>query len=116
MTENLALTSISNGIGRDEAPNESIRSGVFRLTIDRDRDMWCSALSLLFIVVLTNPGQANSEQSLPLLLLVSFDGFRHDYPSLHGPLKNFRRLAENGVRATQLTPSFVTATFPNHYR
>ena len=62
-----------------------------------------------------NASPSNSEQSFPLLLLVSFDGFRHDYPILHGPLKNFRRLAENGVRAHQMIPSFITATFPNHY-
>ena len=78
--------------------------------------MWCSALFLLFIGFSVNAESSKSEQSFPLLLLVSFDGFRHDYPSLHGPLKNFRRLAENGVRATQLIPSFVTATFPSHYR
>ena len=62
-----------------------------------------SALSLTFA------------QSLPLLLLVSFDGFRHDYPQLHGPLENFRRLAQRGVRAQTMTASFTSATFPNHY-
>lgn len=54
-------------------------------------------------------------QSLPLLLLVSFDGFRHDYPKLHGPLKNFQRLEERGVHAHKMIPTFTTATFPNHY-
>ncbi|CAF3208373.1 unnamed protein product [Rotaria socialis] len=54
-------------------------------------------------------------QSSPLLLLVSLDGFRHDYPKIHGPLKNFRRLEERGVHAQNMIPSFVTATFPNHY-
>ena len=54
-------------------------------------------------------------QSLPQLLLVSFDGFRHDYPALHGPLENFRRLAQRGVHAQSMTPSFTSATFPNHY-
>ncbi|CAF4586433.1 unnamed protein product [Rotaria magnacalcarata] len=54
-------------------------------------------------------------QSSSLLLLVSLDGFRHDYPKIHGPLKNFRRLEERGVHAQNMIPSFVTATFPNHY-
>jgi alkaline phosphatase D len=54
-------------------------------------------------------------ESLPLLLLVSFDGFRHDYPKIHGPLKNFRRLEQRGVHAPSMIPTFTTATFPNHY-
>ncbi|CAF1248471.1 unnamed protein product [Adineta ricciae] len=54
-------------------------------------------------------------QSLPLLLLVSFDGFRWDYPKIHGPLTNFARLERHGVRAPSMIPTFTTATFPNHY-
>ena len=55
-------------------------------------------------------------QSLPLLLLVSFDGFRHDYQKIHGPLKNFERLEKRGVHARNMISAFTTATFPNHYR
>ena len=55
-------------------------------------------------------------QSFPLLLLVSFDGFRHDYPQIYGPLKNFNRLAERGVRARNMISTFSTTTFANHYR
>jgi ectonucleotide pyrophosphatase/phosphodiesterase family protein 5 len=54
-------------------------------------------------------------QSLPLLLLVSFDGFRWDYPKLYGPLPNFSRLEQRGVRAHSMIPTFTTATTPNHY-
>ncbi|UJR31348.1 hypothetical protein I4U23_018844 [Adineta vaga] len=54
-------------------------------------------------------------QSLPLLLLVSFDGFRWDYPKLHGPLPNFSRLQQLGVHAHSMIPTFTTATYPNHY-
>ena len=54
-------------------------------------------------------------QSPPLLLLVSFDGFRHDYPKLYGPLANFQRLEQRGIRAPSMTPTFHTATLPNQY-
>ncbi|CAF4135664.1 unnamed protein product [Rotaria sp. Silwood2] len=54
-------------------------------------------------------------QSVPLLLLVSFDGFRFDYPQLYGPLRYFSRLEEQGVHAHSMIPTFTTATFPNHY-
>lgn len=54
-------------------------------------------------------------QSTPLLLIVSFDGFRFDYPQLHGPLRHFSRLEQRGVHAHSMIPSFTTATYPNHY-
>ena len=70
----------------------------------------CACLVFLCISLAVIEGQ-----SLPLLLVVSFDGFRHDYPTLHGPLRNFRRLEQRGVHALNMIPSFTTATFPNHY-
>ena len=54
-------------------------------------------------------------QSLPLLLLVSFDGFRHDYSEIYGPLKNFQRLEQRGVRAHSMIATFTTSSIPNHY-
>jgi predicted AlkP superfamily pyrophosphatase or phosphodiesterase len=50
----------------------------------------------------------------PLLILVSFDGFRWDYLD-RAPAPNLHRLAARGVRARGLIPSFPTKTFPNHY-
>ncbi|CAF0998471.1 unnamed protein product [Adineta steineri] len=72
--------------------------------------MWC----FLVILLLFN-NYVIFAQSIPLLLLVSFDGFRHDYPKLHGPLKNFQRLEQRGVHAQKMISTFATATFPNHY-
>jgi predicted AlkP superfamily pyrophosphatase or phosphodiesterase len=69
--------------------------------------MWCFLVILNISLIFA--------QSEPLLLLVSFDGFRHDYPKLHGPLKNFRRLEQRGVHAQNMISTFTTATFPNHY-
>src|SRR4026209_865395 len=50
----------------------------------------------------------------PTVILVSFDGFRWDYPS-KAPTPNLRRLMERGVHARNLIPSFPSKTFPNHY-
>lgn len=54
----------------------------------------------------------------PRLLLVSFDGFRHDYisrtKSLGGKTPNFDDMIKYGVSA-QAQSVFVTKTFPNHF-
>ena len=48
------------------------------------------------------------------LILVSIDGFRWDYLD-RGVTPNLSALAARGVRATRMTPSFPSVTFPNHY-
>lgn len=48
------------------------------------------------------------------LLLISFDGFRHDYFDM-AETPNFDRLIRGGVKAGGLIPVFPTKTFPNHY-
>lgn len=48
------------------------------------------------------------------LILISIDGFRADYLD-RGVTPTLRRLADEGVRARWLTPSFPSKTFPNHY-
>src|SRR6185436_3615733 len=50
----------------------------------------------------------------PTVLLISFDGFRWDYPT-KAPTPNLRRLMARGVHARNLIPSFPSKTFPNHY-
>ncbi|MGZ4789360.1 MAG: alkaline phosphatase family protein [Terriglobales bacterium] len=47
------------------------------------------------------------------VVLVSIDGFRPDYLGDNTP--NLNSLAERGVRAKWMIPSFPTKTFPNHY-
>lgn len=47
-------------------------------------------------------------------LLISLDGFRADYLDL-GITPNLSRLADEGVRAEWMTPSYPSLTFPNHY-
>src|SRR4030095_14200698 len=50
----------------------------------------------------------------PTVILISLDGFRSDYFDKYEP-SNLRSLAQDGVRAKWMTPSFPTKTFPNHY-
>jgi predicted AlkP superfamily pyrophosphatase or phosphodiesterase len=50
----------------------------------------------------------------PILILLSFDGWRWDYVDrLRVP--NLRALAARGVRVRELVPSFPVLTFPNHF-
>jgi len=48
------------------------------------------------------------------VVLVSFDGFRWDYPDMYNT-PHFDKMAQEGVKAESLIPSFPTKTFPNHY-
>lgn len=60
--------------------------------------------------------QVNNDKSAPerYVVMLSMDGFRWDYPdSIATP--NLDRIAEMGVKAKSLKPSFPTKTFPNHY-
>lgn len=50
----------------------------------------------------------------PIVILISLDGVRWDYPERFD-VPALRRLAADGVRAERLRPSFPTLTFPNHY-
>ena len=47
-------------------------------------------------------------------ILISMDGFRHDYLS-HCETPHFDQFIKEGVSAEALIPAFPTKTFPNHY-
>ena len=49
----------------------------------------------------------------PVVILLSFDGVRHDYLE-RGGLPAFERIAREGARAEALVPIFPSTTFPNH--
>lgn len=53
-------------------------------------------------------------QDAPYLVLVSLDGFRHDYLDRY-PSPALGRIAAEGVRAESLIPVFPTKTFTSHY-
>ncbi len=50
----------------------------------------------------------------PYVILISADGFRHDYAKKYNA-ENLLRLSENGVQAESMIPSYPSLTFPNHY-
>src|SRR3954468_9680589 len=72
----------------------------------------------VFLLALTLIGVAPARQHAaagpPILILISFDGWRWDYIERQ-PAPNLKALAARGVRATKLIPSFPVLTFPNHY-
>ncbi len=86
------------------------------------RIAWRESLFAIVLLVVTASGCANSSTDVvnrpvpaeQILVLVSFDGFRWDYPD-RGVSPNLAALAARGVRAEGLVPSFPTKTFPNHY-
>ncbi|WP_066830453.1 ectonucleotide pyrophosphatase/phosphodiesterase [Rufibacter ruber] len=62
------------------------------------------------------PNRVNSpaQQQKPYVILISADGFRHDYVRKYN-CQNLRQLAQQGVQAKGLQPAFPSKTFPNHY-
>lgn len=70
-------------------------------------------LCLSFVLVLCSMlAEAHKHSSKPMLLLVSFDGFRWDYLNKF-ELTNFQKLKSNGSHAEYIYNSFVTVTFPS---
>lgn len=65
-------------------------------------------------IVVPNRKNDEKQQKKPYLILISADGFRHDYIEKHGA-KYLKSLGKKGVRAKALIPSFPSVTFPNHY-
>ncbi|MEH6418730.1 alkaline phosphatase family protein [Pseudomonas sp. CGJS7] len=79
------------------------------------------AALLAFVLVLTAcaaPTRPATPRAAPPadtpLLLISIDGFRANYFEL-GLTPNLERLAQSGVRAQWMSPSYPSLTFPNHY-
>jgi predicted AlkP superfamily pyrophosphatase or phosphodiesterase len=68
----------------------------------------------IFFLLLAAATFATAQQAPPSVLLISFDGFRHDYIDKHD-LKNFKAFRANGVSAEGLIPCYPSLTFPNHY-
>jgi len=54
------------------------------------------------------------EKEESYVVVLSVDGFRHDYPELYNT-PNLDRMAEEGTKAEALIPAFPSFTFPNHY-
>ncbi|TZG00147.1 alkaline phosphatase family protein (plasmid) [Chryseobacterium panacisoli] len=62
------------------------------------------------------PGRENSTeaQSKPYVIMISTDGFRYDYAQKYNA-ENLLKLANGGVKAEAMIPSYPSITFPNHW-
>ena len=89
-----------------------------RNILDHLMDLYLHTKRLLLFLFLTyvdaTPILANTSSSPPLLLLISFDGFRWDYPDIYH-LPNFNSILKRGVRVKHIDNSFATVTFPSHF-
>jgi predicted AlkP superfamily pyrophosphatase or phosphodiesterase len=71
-------------------------------------------ISRIYFIALFLFSQSSFAQEKTQVLLISFDGFRHDYvEKFNAP--NFKAFIKNGTSAKSLIPSFPSKTFPNHY-
>jgi predicted AlkP superfamily pyrophosphatase or phosphodiesterase len=68
----------------------------------------------LFIFVTLILNKSFSQEREQYVLLISLDGFRHDYVERFKP-ENLSNFIQSGTSAESLIPSFPTKTFPNHY-
>jgi len=57
---------------------------------------------------------SSDQQGKPYVVLVSLDGFRHDYVERFDP-PNLTAMIGKGVAAESMIPCFPSKTFPNHY-
>src|SRR5690606_13581381 len=93
-----------------------------RVNTHRSTPMWIAIVSLVLAACSARSGPEGrttetadrQPASAAPVLLVSIDGFRPDYLE-RGLTPHLDELAERGVRAEALIPSFPTKTFPNHY-
>ncbi|MDY3364191.1 ectonucleotide pyrophosphatase/phosphodiesterase [Riemerella anatipestifer] len=65
---------------------------------------------------IVQPHRKNTEWAMkqPYVILISADGFRHDYPEKYNA-ENIINLGKSGVRAKTMIPSYPSITGPNHY-
>jgi predicted AlkP superfamily pyrophosphatase or phosphodiesterase len=54
-----------------------------------------------------------SEPAPPIVVLLSWDGMRHDFPD-RGEYPGLARMARDGARAAGLVPVYPSNTFPGH--
>jgi predicted AlkP superfamily pyrophosphatase or phosphodiesterase len=67
---------------------------------------------IVFAIILYT--RAFSQEREQYVILISLDGFRHDYVERFKP-ENLSDFIQSGTSAESLIPSFPTKTFPNHY-
>lgn len=73
-----------------------------------------AAVAMVVACASAPPAPVPAQSGRPYVVMVSFDGFRHDYPD-QWPLPALARMERDGARARGLVPTFPSKTFPNHY-
>ncbi|WP_194945010.1 ectonucleotide pyrophosphatase/phosphodiesterase [Shewanella sp. TC10] len=86
---------------------------MFRTTLLIKLLIAVSWLFLTSVATANNKNESIKNDLQEYVLLISIDGYRHDYNKLHQP-KNLINFAKNSARVEQFIPSFPTVTFPNH--
>ena len=75
----------------------------------------CASIIVLLLasafVPLTSVAETSADE--PIVLVLSWDGMRHDYPD-RGDFPALKRVQTEGVRAERLIPVFPSSTFPGH--
>jgi predicted AlkP superfamily pyrophosphatase or phosphodiesterase len=79
-----------------------------------DKNMLLSIFLSLLISYIHSAPILSKTSSPPLLLVISFDGFRWDYPDIY-KLPHFNSILKRGVRVKHIDNSFATVTFPSHF-
>ena len=62
---------------------------------------------------MAHDSKGDAETNKQYVVMISLDGFRHDYIELH-KAKHLNAIAKQGVRAVSMTPVYPSNTFPNH--
>lgn len=62
---------------------------------------------------MAHDSKSDAEKNKQYVVMISLDGFRHDYIELH-KAKHLNTIAKQGVRAVSMTPVYPSNTFPNH--
>lgn len=75
--------------------------------------MMRTLLLLAFFALPLGAPLADDGAGEPIVVLLSWDGMRHDFPDL-ASFPALARLEREGVRAGRLTPVFPSNTFPGH--
>jgi predicted AlkP superfamily pyrophosphatase or phosphodiesterase len=68
---------------------------------------------MLVVALAQLPGLSAAQENEPIVVVLSWDGMRHDYPDL-GDFPALARVEREGVRAKRLTPVFPSSTFAGH--
>src|ERR1700723_1391654 len=66
------------------------------------------------VVTVEHGPNATAQQAKHYVVLVSFDGYRYDYPKLYGAT-HLQAMATHGASAPEgMIPAYPSVTFPNH--